>query len=293
VAEKEFSVIELQKPMPVKKTLRDWLMLALIILFCAALILSVDVLVHHQEDSGPKDDAFEEPSLVEKAAGTFSSLKTKFKSKKAEILPEAKPDEKALLTEGQQGSTFKTPDSSGNVYLSYNNLHDLKNFIEQYDKEKKLTKGMKQMPEVVQKLGLLLYSHPKDVSRNDVVKVNNLLTAKHDYVSYNDMVLVGSVVVRQLKRDFNETQKPKFGKGKVRVVCMHLNVVGDVNKAIDEVRHGNIVILNANPLYKIFNEDMKRAISKLKNTCDAIGGTILMTNDKYVFASGSNVKLSK
>ncbi len=312
--EKSFSVAEPQKPMPVKKTARDWLMLALIVLFAAALIMSIDVLMHKKEESDVDEPEEESPTLIERAKESFSGMKEKFKNKKAEVLPETKPEslkeqkpfakivaantskETASAKEAvdkKEPESFKTPDSSGAVYMNYDYLFDLKEFLEQYDKEKKLTKELKRMPYPVQKLGLELYRSPKDVSSNDVVKVNKLFTQKHDYISYGDLVIAGSVVSRQLKKDFQPVSNVKWDKGKIKVMCMVLKNPSDINNVIDEVRKGSVVIVNANPLYGKFNEEMKRAMLKLKNTCDAIGGTLMMTNDRYVFASGAKVQLVK
>jgi len=308
--EKEFSVAEPQKPMPVKKTARDWLMLALIVLFAAALIMSIDVLMHKKEETDVDEPEEESPTLIERAKESFSGMKEKFKNKKAEVLPETKPELKSESTKDKvvpkatvasakeavdkkEPESFKTPDSSGAVYMNYDYLFDLKEFIEQYDKEKKLTNELKRMPYPVQKLGLELYGNPKEVSTNDVVKVNKLFTQKHDYISYGDLVIAGSVVSRQLKKDFKQVSKVKWDKDKIKVMCMVLKNPSDINNVIDEVRKGSVVIINANPLYGKFNEETKRAILKLKNTCDAIGGTVMMTNDRYLFASGSKVQLLK
>jgi SepF-like predicted cell division protein (DUF552 family) len=99
------------------------------------------------------------------------------------------------------------------------------------------------------------------------------------------------MITRQLKRDFGNPDASKSGKDKKNVKYFTLEEAKDIEQAINDVRKGHVVILNINPLYKKNKQELKAVLSKLKGTCNALGGNVGLTFNNHVIATSSDAKI--
>ena len=83
----------------------------------------------------------------------------------------------------------------------------------------------------------------------------------------------------------------KDAKMYVRIIT--LQEYGDVERAQNELREGNVVWLRIRPLKDKDMIELKRAIDKLKKTVHAIGGDIAGVDEDYVILTPSGVRISR
>lgn len=90
-----------------------------------------------------------------------------------------------------------------------------------------------------------------------------------------------------------ETRRPeKLGEIEpIYVKSMELNSMGDIQEAADELRAGNIIILDISSLMNQDPNELKRAIDQLKGICQGIGGDIGRLTDTRVIATPKFVAL--
>ncbi len=74
---------------------------------------------------------------------------------------------------------------------------------------------------------------------------------------------------------------------------MALETVSDVDKITSELRKGNIVILNIEPLFKRNAIKLRQTISELKGTVQDINGDIARLSEHKLILTPSGVKISK
>ncbi len=72
-----------------------------------------------------------------------------------------------------------------------------------------------------------------------------------------------------------------------------LEDIMDVEKVSSELKKGNIVILNIEPLYKRNAIKLRQAISELKGTVQDINGDIARITEQKVLLTPSGVKIAK
>jgi SepF-like predicted cell division protein (DUF552 family) len=72
-----------------------------------------------------------------------------------------------------------------------------------------------------------------------------------------------------------------------------LEDVLDVEKVTDELKKGNIVILNIDPLYKKNTIKLRQAVSEIKGTVHNINGDIARLSEQKVLITPANVKIAK
>lgn len=72
-----------------------------------------------------------------------------------------------------------------------------------------------------------------------------------------------------------------------------LEDVPDVERVNDELRKGNIVLLNIEPLYKKNTIKLRQAISELKGTVHTINGDVARLSETKVLLTPANIKISK
>ena len=78
------------------------------------------------------------------------------------------------------------------------------------------------------------------------------------------------------------------GRGKVVVRPFVMENLQDIKNVVDTLRDGNtIAIINIRPLKDKDIIELKRAISKLKKTADAVSGDLAGFGDDYVIATPS------
>ncbi len=69
----------------------------------------------------------------------------------------------------------------------------------------------------------------------------------------------------------------------IYIKSVELNSLMDVDEAADEIRAGNIVILDISVLMNQDPNELKRAIDQIKGVCQGIGGDIgRLTNTKVI-----------
>ena len=72
-----------------------------------------------------------------------------------------------------------------------------------------------------------------------------------------------------------------------------LDQVIDIEKVTDELKKGNIVLLNIEPLYKKNTIKLRQAVSELKSTILDINGDIARLSEHKVLVTPSGVKIAK
>ena len=77
------------------------------------------------------------------------------------------------------------------------------------------------------------------------------------------------------------------------VRTMTLDDVADVGKVSGELRKGNLVLLNIEPLYKKNNVKLRQAVSELKGAAVDMNGDIARLSETKVMLTLSGVKISK
>jgi len=77
----------------------------------------------------------------------------------------------------------------------------------------------------------------------------------------------------------------------VRIITLH--EYGDVERAQNELREGNIVWLRIKPLKEKDMIELRRAIDKIKKTVNAINGDIAGVDEDYVILTPEGVKISR
>lgn len=77
-------------------------------------------------------------------------------------------------------------------------------------------------------------------------------------------------------------------KNKVIVRPFSLSEFGDIKPILDSLREGyTIALINIRPLKEKDLVELKRAINKIKKTCDAIEGDIAGLSDDYIVVAPS------
>ena len=80
-----------------------------------------------------------------------------------------------------------------------------------------------------------------------------------------------------------DTAKDIGGKSKIVVKSFVINDFADVKDALDALREGyTIALINIKPLKDKDIVELKRAVNKLKKTCDAIDGDIAGVSEDWI-----------
>ncbi|MBI4215067.1 cell division protein SepF [archaeon] len=74
---------------------------------------------------------------------------------------------------------------------------------------------------------------------------------------------------------------------------MALDDVSDVERVSGELRKGNIVLLNIEPLYKKNNVKLRQAVSELKGSVHDLNGDIARLSETKVLLTPGGVKITK
>jgi len=72
-----------------------------------------------------------------------------------------------------------------------------------------------------------------------------------------------------------------------------LEQVIDLEKVIDELKNGNIVLLNIEPLYKKNTIKLRQAVSELKGMITDLNGDIARLSEQKILITPSGVKIAK
>jgi SepF-like predicted cell division protein (DUF552 family) len=312
--EKEFLVGDMQLPVvqPSAFDLQDLLILMLIILVSAAIILGVRYFteqenmkrIEEEEEESRKPEGGKEeskmqdiqeiqedapePGIIDRIKNSILSVFAGKEKKEEQGESESLTKDK-IIKEEPRKEEIRHMDfvgRKGNVYLPYENLIQLREWLREYHASQHITLKMRRMPEIVQKLGPDVYENPREATRDDFVRLNILFNEKHDYISYNDLVIGGSIITRELKKLLGvkePEQKPAKKEFLIRYII--LNKIEDAQRVLDSLRRGEIVIANAQPIYRSSRENLKRAVDKIRNTCDALGGDIGLTFNTHLIVT--------
>ncbi|MBI4139843.1 cell division protein SepF [Candidatus Woesearchaeota archaeon] len=100
---------------------------------------------------------------------------------------------------------------------------------------------------------------------------------------------------QEQRQDYVELEKVEEGeKQKLLVKPYQLEDFEGIKGILDDLRVGNtIALINIGPLKEKDIVELKRAISKLKKTIDAIDGHLAGFGEEYLVASPSNVKIER
>ena len=87
--------------------------------------------------------------------------------------------------------------------------------------------------------------------------------------------------------EIEETERPRGSDGlePIYVKSMELRSLIDVQEVADELRTGNIIVLEISTLMNQDPEELKRAIDQLKGICQAIGGDVGRLTESKVMAT--------
>lgn len=77
----------------------------------------------------------------------------------------------------------------------------------------------------------------------------------------------------------------------ILVKSMELNSIVDVQEVGNELRDGNIIILNISPLMDEDPTELKRAVDQLKGTANEIGGDVGRLSESRIIATPELVQI--
>ena len=113
-------------------------------------------------------------------------------------------------------------------------------------------------------------------------KINDLLG------SSDEPVEMGEAEQEYVELDTSASQQSK----KILVKTFILNSFEDVKEVLDGIRDGSIIaIVNIRNLKDKDMNELKRAVSKLKKTTDAISGDLAGVGDDYIVVTPSFAKI--
>jgi SepF-like predicted cell division protein (DUF552 family) len=85
-----------------------------------------------------------------------------------------------------------------------------------------------------------------------------------------------------------DTSQAKVQKNKIIIRPFTINEFNDVKPALDAIREGyTVALINIRPLKDKDLVELKRAVNKLKKTCDAIDGDIAGFGEDWVVVTPS------
>lgn len=89
-----------------------------------------------------------------------------------------------------------------------------------------------------------------------------------------------------------DTEKETSQKAKISVRPFIIQDFADIKPALDSIREGyTIALVNIKPLKDRDMVELKRAVSKIKKTCDAIDGDIAGFGDDWIVVTPSFAKI--
>jgi len=92
----------------------------------------------------------------------------------------------------------------------------------------------------------------------------------------------------EAEEEYVELDTAEDGMSKVIVRPFVIEDFSDIKPILDVLREGNtIVLVNIKPLKNKDLIELKRAVNKLKNTCDAVDGDIAGFGDDYMVITPS------
>lgn len=96
--------------------------------------------------------------------------------------------------------------------------------------------------------------------------------------------------------DYVEIDSAEQGSSKAKIMVKPFTIkeFGDIKPALDALREGyTITLINIKPIKDHDIVELKRAINKLKKTCDAIEGDIAGFGEDWIVATPSFAKVHR
>lgn len=106
------------------------------------------------------------------------------------------------------------------------------------------------------------------------------------------------------EEDFKESPKEEYvelgtdeeieSRSKTIVRPFTLQDFEDIKPVIDALREGNVIaLINIRPLKESEITELKRAVAKLRKTCDALDGEIAGFTEDLIIATGHSARIHK
>lgn len=121
-------------------------------------------------------------------------------------------------------------------------------------------------------------------------KIKNIFSAPEDYEE------VQEETTNQHEGDYVEIDSSSISKSKKKVIVKTfvLDEFENVKPILDDLREGDtIALVNIKPLKEKDIIELKRAINKLKKTCDAIEGEIAGFGEDYIVVTPAFAKIHR
>lgn len=121
-------------------------------------------------------------------------------------------------------------------------------------------------------------------------KIKNIFSAPEDYEE------VQEETTNQHEGDYVEIDSSSISKSKKKVIVktFFLDEFENVKPILDDLREGDtIALVNIKPLKEKDIIELKRAINKLKKTCDAIEGEIAGFGEDYIVVTPAFAKIHR
>jgi SepF-like predicted cell division protein (DUF552 family) len=80
-------------------------------------------------------------------------------------------------------------------------------------------------------------------------------------------------------------------KTEIKVKVDSINEFKDASRIQELIRNGNIVFAKISELKKKDVKELKKAIDKIKRTCEAIGGDLVGVDEDYLIITPTNTKI--
>jgi len=123
-----------------------------------------------------------------------------------------------------------------------------------------------------------------------ISKIKGVFSAPEDYEE------VAQEAKPATEGDYVEIDSSAIQKSKKRVIVktFFLDEFEDVKSILDDLREGDtIALVNIKPLKEKDIIELKRAINKLKKTCDAIEGEIAGFGEDYIVVTPAFAKIHR
>jgi len=80
-------------------------------------------------------------------------------------------------------------------------------------------------------------------------------------------------------------------KGKVPIEVERITEYADSDRIQRKLREGSIMLVRVKELKDKNPNELKRAIERIKRTCDAVGGDIVGAGEDWIIVSPANAKI--
>jgi len=114
----------------------------------------------------------------------------------------------------------------------------------------------------------------------------------YEYPAYYPRRRDESLEITEYEEDLLREEE-LIAQEEIYIKSMPLSSAGDVHRVVEELKKGNIVIINVQPLANKDAVELKKAIEQLKGICEGIGGDIAGICEERVIVTPPYVKIWK